>query len=147
LKYGIIGNEQYIKADLNVLNFERIKWGGVRHGDLLYTLFDLQQLQHATISAPTAEDIVIFKAILKVIDASQPDDYPSALEKNLAKVIKSTKAERQILIEILACIEILKPGSYDRPVKGKNDWTFVEYWRGEDKYNKEAAQKYFGQYI
>ncbi|MDR1120561.1 MAG: hypothetical protein LBM08_06545, partial [Dysgonamonadaceae bacterium] len=42
LKYGITGHENYINKDLNVLNFERIKWGGVRHGDLLYTLFDLR---------------------------------------------------------------------------------------------------------
>lgn len=43
LKYGVIGNEHYLNEDLNVLNFERIKWGGVRHGALIYTLFDLEQ--------------------------------------------------------------------------------------------------------
>ncbi|SEW52787.1 hypothetical protein [Chitinophaga arvensicola] len=147
LKYGIIGDEFYQNTDLNVLNFERIKWGGVRHGQLDYTLFDLQQLQSATIPDPTPEDISIFKSILKVIAHSQPNDYPGALEKNLASVIKSTKAERKILIEILACIDILKPGSYDRPLKGKNDWLFVEYWRGEDKYNQEALDRYFAAYL
>ncbi|SDH82090.1 hypothetical protein SAMN05421818_11715 [Myroides phaeus] len=147
LKYGIIGDEHYVDKDLNVLNFERIKWGGVRHGELVYTLFDLQQLQAADIPEPTIEDIEIFKNILTVIENSQPNDYPSALEKNLASVVKSTKDERQILIEILACIDILKPASYDRPVKGKHDWTFVTYWRGEDKYNKDALKQYFGKYI
>ncbi len=147
LKTGIVGEERYIDADVTVLNFERIKWGGVRHGDLLYTLFDLQQLQRTTIPEPTADDIFIFKSILKVIADSQPDDYPSALEKNLAAVVKSTKAERQVLMEILACIEILKPGSYDRPVRGKHDWMFVEYWRGEDKYNKEVVSNCFGKYL
>lgn len=38
LKYGLTGHENYINSDLNVLNFERMKWGGIRHGDLLYTL-------------------------------------------------------------------------------------------------------------
>ncbi|MDM1044832.1 hypothetical protein HX004_07130 [Myroides sp. 1354] len=146
-KYGIIGNECYDKVDLNVLNFERIKWGGVRHGDLIYTLFDLEQLQAAVIPDPTTEDIEIFNNILTVIENSLPDDYPGALEKNLATVIKSTKEERQVLIEILACIDILKPTSYDRPTRGKHDWTFVTYWRGEDKYNKEALQQYFGKYM
>ena len=146
-KYGIIGHEHYEDKDLNVLNFERIKWGGVRHGDLVYTLFDLQQLIEADIPEPTAEDIEIFKAILGVIENSQPLDYPSALEKNLAPVIKSTKDERQVLIEILACIDLLKPTSYDRPIKGKHDWTFVTYWRGEDKYNEAALQQYFGSYL
>lgn len=147
LKYGIIGNENYINEDLNVLNFERIKWGGVRHGQLIYTLFDLQQLQAEEIPTPSTEDIDIFKNILEIIENSQPSDYPSALEKNLTTAIKSTKDERKILIEILACIDILKPTTYDRPSRGKNDWTFVEYWRGEDKYNKEALNNYFGKYM
>ncbi|WP_251040655.1 MULTISPECIES: hypothetical protein [Chryseobacterium] len=147
LKYGIIGDKEYKNEDLNVLNFERIKWGGVRHGDLIYTLFDLQQLQQAQIPQPTDEDVSIFKTILNTIENSQPGDYPSALEKNLADVLKSTKPERKVLIEILACIEILKPNSYDRPSRGKNDWVFVEYWRGEDQYNQEAVDKYFKNYI
>lgn len=147
LKYGIIGDENYKNEDLNVLNFERIKWGGVRHGQLIYTFFDLQQLQTAEIPMPSTEDVEIFKNILSVIENSEPNDYPSALEKNLTTVIKSTKDERKILIEILACIDILKPSTYDRPSRGKNDWTFVEFWRGEDKYNKEALNNYFGKYI
>ncbi|WP_447768911.1 hypothetical protein [Sphingobacterium faecium] len=61
--------------------------------------------------------------------------------------MNSTKDERKILIEILACIDILKPVSYDRSGRGKHDWTFVEYWRGEDKYNEEALNKYFGKYM
>lgn len=147
LKYGMTGDQSYKNTDLNVLNFERIKWGGVRHGQLDYTLFDLRQLHLAEIPDPTTEDIEIFKHILATIENSQPDDYPSALEKNLATVVKSTKDERKILIEILACIDILKAGSADRPRKGKNDWKFVEYWRGEDKYNQDALDKYFAAYI
>ncbi|MBB2950771.1 hypothetical protein [Sphingobacterium sp. JUb56] len=147
LKYGIIGDKDYINEDLNVLNFERIKWGGIRHGNLIYTLFDLQQLQIAEIPEPSTEDVEIFKNILSIIKNSQPNDYPSALEKNLSTVLKSTKDERKILIEILACINILKPTSYDRPSRGKHDWTFVEYWRGEDKYNEEALNTYFGKYM
>lgn len=147
LKYGIIGDEDYKNEDLNVLNFERIKWGGVRHGQLIYTLFDLQQFQIAEIPEPSAEDIEIFKKILESIKSSQPDDYPGALEKNLTTVFRSTKDERKVVIEILACIDILKPATYNRPNRGKSDWTFAEYWRGEDKYNKEALDDYFGKYI
>lgn len=146
LKYGIIGDEYYTNTDLNILNFERIKWGGVRHGQLLYTLFDLRQFQLADIPEPSAEDIEIFQNILACIKNSQPGDYPSALEKNLSKVLKSTKNERKALIEILACIDILKPTAHNRPIRGKNDWTFAEDWRGEDAYNEEALDYYFGKY-
>lgn len=147
LKYGIVGRENYHNIDLNVLNFERIKWGGVRHGKLDYTLFDLQQLNLADIPQPSVEDLSIFSAILSVVANSKPDDYPGMLEKNLATVIKSTKNERKVLIEILACIGVLQPGSYDRPSRGKHDWTYVTDWRGEDKFNSDAVNQYFGQYL
>jgi hypothetical protein len=147
LKYGLIGYENYIDQDLNVLNFERIKWGGVRHGDLLYTLFDLRMFHSEEITEPTASDINIFKKILEAIETSQENDYPGTLEKRLSEVITSSKNERKILMEIMACIEILKPGSYDRPSRGKHDWVYAEYWRGMDKYNQEAVKKYFGKYI
>lgn len=147
LKYGIIGHEFYDDVDLNIMNFERIKWGGVRHGQLDYTLFDLKQFQAAEIPEPRAEDIEIFREILAKIENSAPEDYPGTLEKNLAGLFKSTKDERKALIEVLACIDVLKPGSYDRPGRGKNDWVFVEYWRGEDKYNRDAVEKYFSEYL
>ena len=54
---------------------------------------------------------------------------------------------KNVIIEILACIEVLEPKSYDRPIAGRNDWNFVEYWRGEDGYNNEVVEKYFGEYL
>ncbi len=59
LNYGVVGHECYINEDLNVLNFERIKWGGVRHGNLIYTLFDLEQFAKECIPEPTETDIEI----------------------------------------------------------------------------------------
>lgn len=121
--------------------------GGVRHGALDYTLFDLQQLRLADIPQPSADDVSILNAILATIAESKPDDYPSMLEKNLATVIKSTKDERKVLIEILACIGVLQPRSYERPSRGKHDWTYVTYWWGEDKFNPDAVSQYFGRYL
>lgn len=148
LKYGVRGDEFYENEDLNVLNFERIKWGGIRHGDLIYTLFDLEQFAKEQITEPTKDDIEIFKGILSVVDSCQPGDYPSVLRDRIKDVpnLKSSKDERSIIIEILACIEVLKPASYNRPTSSKNDWTYAEFWRGEDKYNQDAVDKYFGQY-
>jgi len=147
VQYGIIGDENYEKRDLNVLNFERLKWGGVRLGDLIYILFDLQQFEKEQIMSPKKEDIEIFKEILGVIETSNKNDYPGKLVARLKDVIKSSKSEREVLIEILAAMGILKPKSFDRPTTGKNDWGFVEYWRGEDKYDLETVNKYFGNYL
>ncbi|AAN55122.1 hypothetical protein HRJ35_12140 [Shewanella oneidensis MR-1] len=146
-QYGIRGSVSYNEMDINVFNFERIKWGGVRHGDILYTYFDLSQFINADIPQPTADDIACFREILTIIETSDPSDYPSALEKRLASVIKSSKAERQILIEILASLGILKHRCFDRQRKGKNDWVFAEYWRGEDKYCQQTVDRLFGEYL
>lgn len=149
LKYGVIGNEKYIENDLNVLNFERIKWGGVRHGELLYILFDLNQFRKEQIAEPTETDIVIFKDILNAINSCKAGDFPSVLRDKLKDIpeFKSNKDERAVIIEILACIGILNPMSYDRPTSGKHDWNFVQYWRGEDGYDTKAVEKYFGKYL
>jgi hypothetical protein len=132
---------------LNVLNFERIKWGGVRHGQIIYTLFDLQRLCEEEIPEPAAEDIRIFQDILKIIDESEPNEYPGSLRDRLSVALKSSKNERSALIEILACVGVLQPMSYDRKRAGKNDWGFAEYWRGSDKYNQQVIDRYFSLYV
>ncbi|MFB2642740.1 hypothetical protein ACE02D_10660 [Shewanella bicestrii] len=146
-QYGIRGSESYNEMDINVFNFERIKWGGVRHGDILYTYFDLSQFIKADIPEPTTDDIACFREILTIIETSEPSDYPSSLEKRLSSVIKSSKAERKILIEILASLGILTPRCFDRQRQGKNDWVFAEYWRGEDKYCQQTVEHLFGEYL
>jgi len=132
--------------DLNVLNFERIKWGGVRHGNGLYNLLDLELLNKEDIAEPTNADKEILQNILRVIDISLVDDTPVKLRDNLKQIIKAPKAEIDILIEILGCAGIIEPLRYDRKLPSKYDWTFALYWRGEDKYNKEKVKLYFGRY-
>lgn len=132
--------------DLNVLNFERIKWSGVRHSNGLYNWLDLIILQKENIPKPTTEDIQIMKNILKTIESSITGETPSILRDRLSEVIKASKNERHMLMEILGCAEILQPLDFNRKEPGKHDWTFVLFWRGEDKYNKENCKKYFGEY-
>lgn len=141
------GNVNYLNHDLNVLNFERVKWGGVRHGEPLYNLFDLLQLDQVTEApVPLQADFEIFNNILYAISNSEPGDTPSKLEQNLKDAVPSNKNERKALIEILACSGILKPKSTDRINKGTSDWVFADQWRGADQYIREAVQYYFGDY-
>jgi hypothetical protein len=93
----------------------------------------------------TCEDYEILRQILKKVATIQPKDGPSQLEQALKDIFKSNKYERKVVIEILACIDILKPGSHTRSRRGwKNDWVFAEDWRGEDGYNRDAATFFFG---
>ncbi len=148
MKYGVEGREEYENEDLNVLNFERIKWGGVRHGYILYTYFDLREFEKETIPEPSKEDIAIFKEILKIANSCGKDVYPSVLRNKLKNIanFKSNKNEISVILELLACIEILKPKKI-RAEKGRHDWTYVTHWRGEDGVNQEAVDEYFGKYL
>lgn len=62
-------------------------------------------------------------------------------------LLKANKDERDVIIEILACIGVLAPKSYNRPEAGKHDWTYATYWRGEDGYDRCVVEKYFGKYL
>lgn len=132
--------------DVNVLNFERIKFGGVRHHNALYNLLDLQLLQKELIPKPTEADIRTFKEILSFTSQSAHGNTASKLRDSLSAVYKSSKNERHTLIEILACAQILSPLTSDRKEPSKHDWTFALNWRGEDKYNSMRAKYYFGNY-
>ncbi|RZJ64882.1 MAG: hypothetical protein EOO47_26365 [Flavobacterium sp.] len=135
-----------VDIDLNIMNFERIKWGGVRHSYGIYNLLDLELLGKETIPSPTLLDIEQFKKILCRIEKSEICETASKLRDNLKETFNVSKSERHILLEILGCADILLPLSYDREEPSKHDWTFVLYWRGEDKYNKPNCKHYFGSY-
>ena len=137
-------SESYKNEDLNVLNFERIKWGGIRLNHVLYCLFDLEQFTKLEKMVPTEEDYTILKQILRTIETIPPDCGPRQLEQALKDVFKSSKDERDVVIEILACIGVLQQGREDRPMRGgKNDWHFAENWCGEDGFSKKTIQLYF----
>ncbi|MDP4953242.1 MAG: hypothetical protein NWQ53_06325 [Flavobacteriales bacterium] len=146
-EFRIPNDTYYHHRDLNVLNFERIKWGGVRHHDLLYNYLDLKLFLGETIPEPSASDIGTFKNILSCIATSSVADYPSTLRDRLKDAMQGSKNDRHNLMEILGACEFLLPQSFERPTSGRHDWTFVEYWRGEDKYNKELVEECFGAFM
>jgi hypothetical protein len=111
---------------------------------LAYTWLDLFLLERGDIAEPSAADIDIFSAILSAIAASSSGDSAGTLERRLASLLPSSKAERHVLIEILACSGLLKPSATNRPMPGKTDWRFALHWRGEDGYDAQTVGRYFG---
>lgn len=132
--------------DINILNFERIKWGGVRHYQALYNYFDLDQIHKEEIPMPASEDILIFQSILDRIEQSDTNDSPSKLRDNFKNIFTGSNNDRGTMMEILGSAGILLPTRFDRNEPGKHDWHFPLHWRGEDKYNKNNAERYFGIY-
>ncbi len=93
--------------DLNILSFERFKWGGVRHENPLYATFDLGWFQSLESPLPTEVDIAIFRSILKAIESVAPDTTAPQLEKALGDLLPSNKAEREVLVNILGYTGVL----------------------------------------
>ena len=152
-------DSKHSPSDLNVLNFERYKLGGVRHEQPEYIAFDLEQFDKLDEVEPTNQDLNEMRQILSIVRNCEPQSRPRDLEKQLAKVFESNKAEREILIQILGYCGILQPQNHHGyfqsfvdyfnrtiPPVNKIDWTYpVCWWRGSDGINQTALEYYFPQ--
>ncbi|MBU6414370.1 MAG: hypothetical protein KGS45_12970 [Planctomycetes bacterium] len=144
--------------DLSVLNFERHKWGGVRHDQPLYAALDLELFAAIAPVTPTSRDIDILKQILSAIDAAPLKTTSTALQKHLAPILKSNKSERDKLVAILGYCGIIAtpehPGYTDRFVECRQreapSSNFAEmkypavWWKRSNGINREALHHWFG---
>jgi hypothetical protein len=155
---GLTKNPQQA-YDFCRLNFERYKWGGVMHESPEYAAFDLEQFAKLEKVQPTEQDFDRLQTIIDIARQCEPGDRARDLEKRLGNVLKSNKAEREILIQLLAYCGILQPDKrpdyfqsfpnyFERtiPPINKIDWTYpICWWRGTDGVNQRALSFYFPQ--
>ncbi len=99
-------DEEPFAQDLNVLNFERFKWGGVRRGDVGYVAFDLQQFRLAPRLEPTAEDRRLGRTVLATLNDLPPGTTTAQTAAHL-RGVKGNKAERAVLLDILGICGVL----------------------------------------
>jgi hypothetical protein len=144
--------------DLDPLSFERYKWGGVRHLQVLYAGFDLEQFKMLKPLQPSSHDIQLFKQLLKAIEAAPLGTSSAKLQSFLPKELKSNKSERDILIGILGLCGVLgtkaHPGFRTMFVQDSRrdlpDRRFVDmhypacWWTRADGINKESVKAVFG---
>jgi hypothetical protein len=142
---------------LSILNFERIKWGGVRHDHPIYIGFDLQTLPTLKQPLPTSEDFRILRAILEQVRNMPETARPTDLDKALGSVVISNSSERRTLIGILGFAGILvdpsRPnflnsfvpvGERERTHWHRDDWPYpVQWWRGGYGLNENAVNEWF----
>ena len=108
---GICGGYGQTEAeliDLNVRNFERLKWGGVRHLELAYATYDLEWFRSLDRAVPSPGDLALLKDLLHAIEQAPAGTAAAGLEPFLPKAIKSNKSERNALIGILGIAGILE---------------------------------------
>jgi len=144
-------------TDLNVLNFERLKWGGVRHTDPAYIALDLELFAKTDIPKPSSEDTRMFLEVLNRASSLPDTSRARDLERAIGGLFRSNKAEREIFLQILGYAGILAPVSTpgflvefipasqrDLPSASKIDWQYpFAWWRGSDGYNRNALTHWF----
>lgn len=143
----------------NVLNFERYKWGGVRHTKPEYALFDLEQFLLLPKVTPSPEDWDILKSILYAMKELPKSKKAGAYRELITKkkLLKSNKSEVEVLLNILGISGILSGQDapcycdefvnvYQRsPREHTNDYEYpVNWWHVSDGVNEERFLKVFG---
>lgn len=143
----------------NIFNFERYKWGGVRHTNPEYALFDLKQFLLLPKAVPAEKDWLILKSILHAMEELQPNQKAGAYREQITKkkLLKSNKDEAEVLLNILGICGVLSsedaPCYCDRfvdvwhraPREHTNDYEYpVNYWHVSDGVNEERFRKVFG---
>jgi hypothetical protein len=148
------------EEDINILNFERFKWGGVRRDDIAYVVFDLQQFQRAPKLQPTEADIALGRDLIAALRTA-PSKMTGAQAQGRIAMLKSNKSERDTLIDILGVCSILETpdhqGYYSQftPVSERvlPEYRFVErtypvcWWRGANGINDAALALFIPQLL
>lgn len=146
--HGLMSEHEYVNEDLNVLNFERVKWGGVRLNNLLYCWLDLELFNKEEDFTPTIEDVAILHQMTKVIQDCGDYEGARSLEKHWKDVIPSSKYERDVIMEIWGYAGLLTQRDTPRMLRGGyNDFNSVAGWQGNDGYSQEALEYYFGSFL
>lgn len=147
-------------TDPNILNFERIKWGGVRHTDPRYIALDLELFSAQESPAPSENDMAIFHSILEAARGVGPRARLGDLAKAMSKLLPSNDPERRTLIGILGYAGILiDPDRPDFRVQfvpanqreqtpfHKDDWPYpVQWWHGSCGVNEAAVADWFPEF-
>lgn len=143
----------------NIFNFERYKWGGVRHTSPEYALFDLEQFLLLPKVTPTEADWEILMSILHAMKELPPSKKAGAYRELITKkkLLKSNQSEVQMLLGILGVCGVLSgqdaPCYCDRfvdvwhraPREHTNDYEYpVSWWHVSDGVNTDRFRKVFG---
>jgi hypothetical protein len=150
---AVCGLPTFAEQDLNVLSFERFKWGGVRRDDLRYITFDLEQFQRAPQLPVSPEAEQFGRELLGALRRTEADETATTIAAGL-RMLKGNKAEREVLLDIFGVCGVLEtsehPGyltsfvpysSRELPPQRFVDRSYpVCWWRGRDGVNEVAVQ-------
>jgi hypothetical protein len=146
------------EEDLNILSFERFKWGGVRRDYLPYAAFDLEQFAKAPRLKPTRADIDTGRQLLDCL-RQLPGGTTAAQAVPQLKMIKGNKAEREVILDILGVAGILRTAEHpgyanafipkiqrsEPPLRFIFGHYPISWWTAADGVNLPALQQFLPQ--
>lgn len=138
--HQLMADREYVEEDLNVLNFERVKWGGVRLNDLLYCWLDLELLSREETMECTDEDVAILYNMLEAIRSCADNESARMLEKRWKNAMVCSKQERDVVMEVWGYAGLLT--RCDTPHKHRgagHDFNSVSKWQGDDTPKKRLT--------
>lgn len=144
--------------DLNVLNFERHKWGGVRHADPYYIAFDLDRFISEPNDAPSELDKNLLNEVFEAVASLQADAKRSDLLQAVKPIVPGNESQRRAFIGILGFAGVISVPSHSGFLKEytdfkdrrdtpwvKDDWPYpIRWWRGGDGIDRDAVDFWFG---
>lgn len=152
---AICGLPPRSQEDLNRMNFERFKWGGLRRDEISYVAFDLEQFSRAPRDGMNAKALDAGRKMIDALRTAPPDATASQVASRL-KMVKGKQPEREVLLDILGVCGILStpehsgygPGfvqAIDRkmpPQRHVERAYPVCWWRGRDRIDEEALREF-----
>jgi hypothetical protein len=152
---AVCGLPPDVNQDLNVLNFERFKWGGVRRDNVCYIAFDLEQFQLAPRLVADATAIGAGRQVLAALSAASGQETASTAEK-LLRTLKGNVAERHAVLDILGVCGVLETKDHrgyrmtfvpyaerELPAQRFVDRSYPAcWWRGFDGVQQEAVEDF-----
>ena len=155
------GHEALEAQNAEQMARERTRWGGVRHFDPDYALFDLTEWRGLPPLNPTSEDTRCLELLLRTPGLLTPEAKATELERAIRSLLPSNKYERQTLIRILGYAGVLEASGYPSffdsyvlpdarhvPHQRFVEWGYpIIWWRARDGIRKDAAAFWFGESV
>jgi len=152
---GLYPTEQ---QDLNVLNFERFKWGGVRRDHVAYLAFDLEQFGNAPRVPVTEAGLTAGRQLATALRSAAPGETATKVATRL-RSFPSNKAERETVMDILGVCGVLRVPAHpgyrqtfvhwdERPLPDQHDIERAYptcWWHGRDGIDDAALEEFLPQ--
>lgn len=154
----VCGEGNRSQEDLNKLNFERFKWGGLRRDSIPFVAFDLEQFSRAPREEVTRKALAVGQQLVSALRNAPAEATARQMAVRL-KMLKGSQAEREVVLDILGVCGVLRTsqhGGYAKefvpavervlPSQHYADRSYpVCWWRGRDGVDEDALREFLPQ--